>query len=173
MQIKHLPSGLFPHFDSGFERRPLYPKCGESVIIGCRLNGPTKKINILLHWKSGSELMPVMECQDARCNDIEQWYYTFTIQLPDSLSTIEYWFTATDESESVVSQVYQFETLQEIVLSEPSKTLCQDNKVYAIYHTEKASYELKVEVNQNISIFFTSYLTVKVVDFQEFDEISY
>lgn len=173
MQIKHLPSGLFPHFDSGYERRPLYPKCGETVIIGCRLNGSSKRINTILHWKKDGELMPVMECQDVRSSDNGQWYYTFEVQLPDSLSTIEYWFTATDESESVVSQVYQFETLQEIVLSEPSKTLSQDDKVYAIYHTEKASYELKVEVKQNISIFFTSHLTVKVVDSKEFHETSY
>lgn len=39
MAIKHMPSGLFPHFDSALERRPFFVKAGDTVRFGCRLDG--------------------------------------------------------------------------------------------------------------------------------------
>ena len=39
MSIKHMPSGLFPHFDSALERRPFFVRAGDRVKFGCRLDG--------------------------------------------------------------------------------------------------------------------------------------
>jgi alpha-glucosidase (family GH31 glycosyl hydrolase) len=39
IKITHMPGGLFPHFDSGIERRPYFVRVGESVSFGCRVEG--------------------------------------------------------------------------------------------------------------------------------------
>ena len=115
MHIKHLPSGLFPHFDSGFERRPLYPMAGKTITIGCRLDEKGSQVNTVLHWKYDGNAMPDILPSGTRKNDNNQWYYTFIINLPEKLSTIEYWFTADDDNEKVRSQTYVFETLEEVI----------------------------------------------------------
>lgn len=173
MHVKHLPSGLFPHFDSGFERRPLYPLAGETITIGCRLDEKEKQVNTVLHWKCCGETMPEIIPSDTRKNDNNQWYYTFIINLPDKPSTIEYWFTADDDNEKVGSKTYVFESLEEVLLEKPSTTIYKDKTIYALYDTEKGHYELKVEVDSNISIFFKNHLTVKVVEYKGFDELTY
>jgi len=37
--IHHLPEGLVPFEDSGMERRPLQPLCGQRVLAGCKIEG--------------------------------------------------------------------------------------------------------------------------------------
>lgn len=173
MYIKHLPSGLFPHFDSGFERRPLYPEAGETITIGCSLQEKEKQVKNILHWVYDGEAMPDIIPSDTRKNDNNQWYYTFELALPEKPSTIRYWFTAEDDDEKVESKTYEFELLEKVTLEKPSITAYKDKTIYAIYDTKDGQYELKVKVDKNISIFFSYSLNVKVAELEEFEEIEY
>lgn len=175
MYIKHLPSGLFPHFDSGFERRPLYPKAGEVVKIGCRLDGAAKHMPVILRWKVNGNPMPDVVHIDTRAHENSLYYYTFEIPLPDDPATIEYSFAVfeedgTKECSNTESVTYVFESLHEIQLSEPSEMGFHDKTLYALYSYGQKQYQLKIEINSNISIIFSHYLNGKVVDFKGFDE---
>lgn len=173
MKIVHMPSGLFPHFDSGFERRPLHPQCTDAVDIGCRLQGVSEHVEVVLQWKVDGKAMPDIHSLNRRSNDNDQWYYSFHLPALMRMAAVEYSFIAREDGQVFVSRPYQFEVLRELELDEPIGTAAIDNCIYAVYEAEQKQYELKIEISDNISIFFSSHLTGKAIDFTAFSEKTY
>lgn len=171
MLFKHMPSGLFPHFNSGLERRPLYPLAGDTVTIGLRLEQCVGDTDAVLIWNSDSTTPQVTESSSKTWNDNDQCYLTYVIQLPDGLAKIEYKFRAYDSNGFIESCAYSFEILQEILLEQPIAYSIMEDGVCVQFESGLQKYYLKLELKENINIFFQDYLTDKVADFTVIDEI--
>lgn len=173
MKIKHMPSGLFPHFDSGIERRPLYPEAGDTVKLGCRLEDGLPDTEVRLEWKMNGTEMPVLQGECTGQNDRGQSYYTFTLCMPESLAQIEYSFLAEDKSGTGRSPEFRFEILRAIELGEPAAVAAKDNGIYVLYKAEDRCFVLELQIKNSIRIFFNDHLTDKVTEFKGFTDREY
>ena len=84
MTIKHMPSGLFPHFDSALERRPFYVRGGDTVKFGCRLDGSkAESVKMVITDDAGTR---EIEGVFHSVNDRGQRYFQFFLAPNDLFS---------------------------------------------------------------------------------------
>lgn len=108
--IKHIPSGLFPHFDSGIERRPYFVKAGDTVTIGCRLDSSeTAEVYMEISGQAGKQKLRGVH---HSTNDRGQRYVRFVHQIENE-TEFRYRFVTSDGESS---QLYECPVLQEITL---------------------------------------------------------
>ncbi|TAH75052.1 MAG: hypothetical protein EWM47_00665 [Anaerolineaceae bacterium] len=173
MSIKHMPSGLFPHFDSGLERRPFHPLAGESVCIGCRLDDVLPDAKVSMKWKVDGVEMPIVQGSCTGHNDQGQRYFSFTIQTPSHCSTVVYSFLIENNNDIDISPSFRFETLKIIELDKPSVVSENENGVCVLYKMDTRKYVLNININKSIHVFFENHLTDKVNQFSTFNEKEY
>ncbi len=173
MTVKHMPGGLFPHFDSGLERRPVYPVAGERVCIGCRLDDDLPDAKVSLEWKADGKEMPGIPGICTGHNDKGQRYFTFSIDTPPYCSEIRYFFRVENDSEVYTGSSYVFQTLKVIESGNPFLVTENDKGVRAFYKTDKGNYVLNIRIEDSIRIFFESNLTVKTDNDGKFSEKCY
>lgn len=158
MEIKHMPSGLFPHFDSGLERRPFFVTEGDSIIIfGCRLDGSQADgVNMEVKYSSGSKT--VCGVQDS-VNDRGQRYFRFQMEVPSHEKGFSYQFVTSDKE---ASQTYYCPIIKEWTLvPDIEKT---NGGFILTYQTDTQKYRMIVQISSCIRIILTDNLTVKIDD---------
>ncbi len=163
MTIKHMPSGLFPHFDSGLERRPYFVAAGDLVEFGCRLEeSQAAEVHMEI-----MDALGVREIQGVHCstNDRGQRYYRFQWQTKETDQTITYRFVT---SLNEVSQIFTCPVLREMTLL-PRLRQCGDT-TNLIYNTDTWEYRLEIQAASCIRIILSNHLTVKIKkNFENFD----
>ena len=100
--IIHLPEGMVPFEDSGFERHPRLPLIGQPVTLGCRLEG-NEEIPFLTLRLDGRE-----ERLEAR-RGAAGGFFRFELGVFDRAGEVAYQFTTQQEA----SPWYRFEVLEE------------------------------------------------------------
>lgn len=170
MTIKHMPTGLFPHFDSGLERLPVYPLAGETVCIGCRLEEVLPDANVSLEWKADGIEMPLVQGRCTGSNDQGKRYFSFSIQTPPYCSEIVYSFRVEGNNWVATSSFYSFETLNILKLNTPDLITENDNGVLVLYRMDTKEYTLNIHVKNSIRVYFENNLTDKVPDYRLFEE---
>jgi hypothetical protein len=95
--IQHCPGGLFPHINSGFERKPFFPEAGKPLVLGCRAKAPA----VVLAYSLAGVAQAAIEGKKTR-EDGSWAYFTFTIDLPCSPCLLEYSFSAGDAARTNV-----------------------------------------------------------------------
>lgn len=154
MGIKHMPSGLFPHFDSGLERIPYLVRTGDTVDIGCRLDDSVAEAVTLL--VQDGEMQYSVSGVHHSTNDRGQRYFRFSFS-PQG-GTVCYQFATSDEEKS---KKYTFPVLHEKVLH-PEK-IDKDPSGYKIeYESDTQKFFAYMQVSNGIRFCFTRNLTVKV-----------
>lgn len=165
MTIKHMPSGLFPHFDSALERRPFFVRAGEKVSFGCRLDGSRAvSVQMEITDDAGTRVIPG---EYHSVNDRGQRYFRFTHQTKENDKTFTYRFVTSDQE---VSKVYECPVLREMTLY--PEVVEQANVTNMIFRTDTQEYRIEISSALCIRIILTSHLTVKINErFEEFKQI--
>ncbi len=173
MKIKHMPSGLFPHFDSGLERRPVHPVAGGRVRIGCRLDDGLPETEVSLIWRVNGMEMPEVPGERTGENDRGQRYYSFSIETLPECSEITYSFLMENGSKADHSPYFKFETLRVLELGEPDSLAETKDGIYALYKKEEREYTVRLQVKDSVRIFLDNHLTDKVDANNGFEERTY
>ena len=159
MPIKHMPSGLFPHFDSGLERRPFYVRAGDVIHFGCRLDG-SRASSVKMEITSGTRAIFVPgELQSE--NDRGQRYYRFTHQTAESDESFCYRFISSDGEKS---RLYKCPVLRELHLLPIIEQ--QKDETYLIYQTDTLAYKIVITSAPCIRFFLETYLNDKIEEVQ-------
>lgn len=155
MTIKHMPSGLFPHFDSALERRPFFVKAGDAVEFGCRLDGSeATSVQLEIVTDTGTCIVPG-EYQSV--NDRGQRYFKFTYQTKEDDKTFNYRFvTSCNES----SKVYECPVLQELILYPEVQKHGDVTDMF--FRTDTQEYRIEISGAPRIRLIFNVNLTVKI-----------
>lgn len=163
MSIKHLPSGLFPHFNCGFERRPYLVRMGQTMQLGCRLD------------ESSADSVD-LEIQDARgchriagnlcgTNDRGQRYYSFIVETEQSGDFITYRFVTSNGDQS---KEYVCPLLRELILR-PEKIWRESDRLHIAYEPDAQRFRVDILTSSYIMLVFSSNLTDKVCGFCPID----
>ena len=148
--IKHLPEGLTPWEDGGFSRKPSDPLMGQEVYVACRCDqaAPT------LHWEVDGEAMPCLlgTAVGGNC-------YRFELGAFDRLASVRYSFAAGEEK----TQVFSFEVLGKIALSDPILVLRREKKLLARF-----AHRITLELDWEKEISLRLYLEEKEPEGQAF-----
>lgn len=104
MAIKHQPYGLFPHFDSGMERRPYFVTSGSEAVLGCRFDRSVE--SALLSVSSGEKQCSI-EGVLQQTDDCGHQYYRFVLPTEGLSEKVSYSFSGGGEE----SRSYSFELL--------------------------------------------------------------
>ena len=165
MSIKHMPSGLFPHFDSALERRPFFVQAGESVRFGCRLDSSdADSVQLEITDSNGKRVIPG---QYHSTNDREQRYFHFIHQTAENDNTFTYRFVTSDHE---TSKEYECPVLREVTLYPEIAT--SDDVTYLTFRTDTQEYRIEISSVPCIRINLTCNLTVKIENKQDKPELS-
>ena len=157
MSIKHMPSGLFPHFDSALERRPFFVKAGDAVKFGCRLDGSkADSVRLEITDHKGTRTVPGVY---HSVNDRGQRYFQFSYQTEESDKSFTYRFVT---SGGEASKVYECPVLRELTLHPVIAK--QANVTNLIFRTDTQEYSIEISGTPCIRIILTSNLNVKIDD---------
>lgn len=163
MMIKHMPSGLFPHFDSALERRPYFVKAGDRVTFGCRLDDSDAD-RVWLEITNSNEIRAVAgEYRGA--NDRNQRYFQFVYQTHREEGSFSYRFV-TSRGES--SRRYSCPILRELTLYPQVEK--HTDSIYFNYRTDTQQYRIEISRRPCICLIFRHNLTVKITKKQENSE---
>ena len=91
MKYKHIPGGLFPHFDCGFERRPLWAEPGAELSIGCRLDSGAERLALNVLYAGEAH---ILDGELVNTNDLGQKYFSFTMTAPLTGESFDYRFVS-------------------------------------------------------------------------------
>ena len=165
MSIKHMPSGLFPHFDSALERRPFFVQAGESVRFGCRLDSSdADSVQLEITDSNGKRVIPG---QYHSTNDRGQRYFHFIHQTAENDNTFTYRFVTSDHE---TSKEYECPVLREVTLYPEIAT--SDDVTYLTFRTDTQEYRIEISSVPCIRINLTCNLTVKIENKQDKPELS-
>ena len=157
MGIKHMPSGLFPHFDSGLERRPYFVRWGETVEIGCRLDGKSQTAEVSMELR-GNAGIRIEKGILSSSNDRNQKYFKFRPNIEGYKGTVSYKFISSDGE---TSKTYYFSILQDTTLT-VSSIIYKDEYTGIIYLSDDIACQMRVYNENPVRVTFISYLTDKV-----------
>lgn len=155
MTIKHMPSGLFPHFDSGIERRPYFVRAGDEVDIGCRLDdSESDEVYMEVSGQSGARTLQGVH---HSTNDRGQRYFRFHYTAEPDDTEFCYRFVT---SNGGASQTYKCPVLREITLL--PRVEQGENSTILIYESDTQEYRIEISRNPCIRLIFSNNLNVKI-----------
>lgn len=155
MKYKHIPGGLFPHFDCGFERRPLWAEPGGEISLGCRLDAGAERLALnVLHAGEAH----ILDGELVNTNDLGQKYFSFTMTAPLTGESFDYRFVS---ETGEVSKTYTCPLTQRRRLSFAGSCRCE-NGIWAAYGTDTLEVGLKIELFPCIRLIFTTNFNVKI-----------
>lgn len=144
--IKHNPSGLFPHFDSGIERRPYFVKTGDKVEIGCRIDDASEAeaVSMDVSWAGGETTIPG---EYHSTNGAGQRYFRFSYSPEPDVVEFRYRFITSSGEQS---RTYCCKVLTELFLT-PIEV--EDGKEkQLLYKTDTMDLRLKIQTHPCIRI---------------------
>ncbi|MEG1875862.1 MAG: hypothetical protein RR185_09895, partial [Angelakisella sp.] len=153
MKIKHMPNGLFPNEDSGFERKPLFPLAGQTVQLDCRLSDAPPNTQLRLHLsENGKPLAELQSSAPVFCKE-NHAFYSFSLVLPPTLTCIEYYFAGDDgKGNTTATGSYRLETMRELYLEEPESVQLGDRQIRAFYQVGDRAFCLHVELSEQAEL---------------------
>ncbi len=155
MKYKHIPGGLFPHFDCGFERRPLWAEPGAELSIGCRLDAGAERLALNVLYAGEAH---ILDGELVNTNDLGQKYFSFTMTAPLTGESFDYRFVS---ETGELSKTYSCPLTRRRRLSFAGSCRCE-NGIWAAYGTDTLEVGLKIELFPCIRLIFTTNFNVKV-----------
>ncbi len=161
MNVVHVPSGLFPHVDSDFERTPYLVMAGDDVVIGCRLDGDdAESVQMEVRDSRGThhvtgELM--------RTDDRGRGYYRFYYKTDANDSSFAYRFEVGDQKGG---RRYECPLLQKVTLKPVQTGVCDDGATLT-YAWRAHSYRLDFFASSSLHLSFYRNFNVKVGSINE------
>lgn len=164
MSIKHMPSGLFPHFDSALERRPFFVRAGDRVKFGCRLDGSeAASVGLEITDDTGTVTVPGVYCSR---NDRGQRYFSFSYDVKEDGRTFTYRFVTSDHE---ASKRFTCPVLRELTLY--PEIAARENGTNLIFRTDTQAYQIEISGAPCIRIILKHDLNVKINN--NFDKLEY
>lgn len=155
MKYKHIPGGLFPHFDCGFERRPFWAEPGGNVALGCRLDEGAERLALEVLCAGETHMF---EGELLNTNDLGQKYFSFSFEIPHSWRSFDYRFVAETGEKS---KTYTCPLTQRHRLG-LMRSLSSENGIWMVYGTDTLEVGLKIELFPCVRLIFLDYLNVKI-----------
>ena len=155
MRYKHIPGGLFPHFDCGFERRPYFAEPGGWLNVGCRVDEGAERVALELFSEEGWRLV-AGELADT--NELGQKYFKFSFTAPETGGEFRYRFVS-EKGER--SECYVCPLSRKLRLR-PRHSRSGAGAWEAVYGTDTLEIGLKIELFPCIRLIFTNNLNVKI-----------
>ena len=133
MQLTHMPCGVTPFADFGYQRYPVNPVLGDEVSLGLMIERAEGEVTAKLTWEKHGVNMPALFGKRASCSDDGRLLYVFDLGRMEGLHTVSYRFTATDDTGSVTTKPFGFKVLKQDVLCGPTRLLRGDSWAYALF----------------------------------------
>jgi alpha-D-xyloside xylohydrolase len=133
MKLTHMPYGITPFADFGYERYPVNPLLGDEVSVGLMIEGAKGEVIAQLSCELDGVSMPSQVGRRVSSPDDGRLLYVFSLGKMEGLHDVTYRFTATDEEGSVTTKSFGFRVLSEDVLSEPICLLREEYAAYAVF----------------------------------------
>lgn len=168
MLIKHMPSGLFPHFDCGYQRTPCYPEVGEEVYVCCRLEDGASDTGVWLQCRINDiETAPIQGQPFQKEND-DRLYFKFNLGKFYDIDLVEYIIFAMQSGDTVYSKPYHFAVTQRIKLSGPARIIQDGDKILAEYHYNMLKLVLEISIDEEVKVRLLGHLnaSVKAINFE-------
>lgn len=147
MKYKHIPGGLFPHFDCGFERRPFWAEPGGNVALGCRLDEGAERLALEVLCAGETHMF---EGELLNTNDLGQKYFSFSFEIPHSWRSFDYRFVAETGEKS---KTYTCPLTQRHRLG-LMRSLSSENGIWMVYGTDTLEVGLKIELFPCVRLIF-------------------
>ncbi|HWQ06406.1 MAG TPA: hypothetical protein VN453_04245, partial [Feifaniaceae bacterium] len=164
MAIKHEPYGLFPHFDSGMERRPFFVAAGSEAVLGCRFDHAVE--SSLLSVSCGEEKIAVKGTLQ-NTDDRGHQYYRFVLPTEGLCGNVAYSFSGGGEE----SRNYSFDLLRR----QEARFLgaeCKTDAAELLYQCEQGIFAITFSPSKHgVRCSFTRRLSVKTQPFPERMEV--
>lgn len=157
MKYKHIPGGLFPHFDCGFERRPYLPEPGGRLSLGCRVDDGSGPPELEMTSCDGTKMLGG---ELLSSNDLGQKYYKFEFEAPKTGGRFSYRFVS-ESGERSKSYACPLASRAGPRLLDVRQ--CGDG-FWSVYETDTLEIGLKIELFPCIRLIFTTNLNVKIDD---------
>lgn len=152
MQIKHVPPGLGPVRDCGYQRIPYRPRKGDPVLVQIKVEDAQGQVSGRLEWEQDGRVMPVVEGRAALGPAEDARYLAFDMGPFSQQTQIRYRFVVEDEDGVDTSPFYAFDVLRQGRLSTAQSLYQGEDAVYAVFS------QLIMEFNWNTG------LRVRVLD---------
>jgi len=133
MQLTHMPCGVAPFADFGYHRYPANPVLGDKVSLGLMVERAEGELTAQLTWEKDGVSMPALVGQRTSSSNDGRLLYVFELGRMDGLHTVNYRFTASDETGSVTTKPFGFKVLKQDVLCGPVRLLRGDSCAYACF----------------------------------------
>lgn len=131
MQIKHVPIGLEPIQDCGFQRTPFLPRLGEGVQVQIKVEGARGKATSRLEWEVDGTAMPAIPGLPVKGKDSEVQYFAFTLGPFSSLAEVRYRFVVKDAGGEEATPDYRFSVVKQGKLSPRAELFRSEAAAYA------------------------------------------
>ena len=155
MAIKHQPYGLFPHFDSGMERRPYFVTAGSEAALGCRFD---KAVESALLSVSSGETHRSIEGVLQQTDDCGHQYYRFILPTEGLCGKVTYSFSGGNEA----SRSYSFDLLQQCEARFIGAE-CGVDAAELFYRCEEGTFSILLSAaRQGVRCSFVRRLSVKI-----------
>ena len=170
MLIKHLPCGLSPYYDCGYQRIPHYPLKNEKVQINCRIEHLHKKSDVFMVWTlDGVEQEKIKGSRFSKDND-DRAYFSFTLgPFPKSVH-VTYKIMARSSEAEVSTREYSFDVLTRVELEKPEFVGRTESSIWMVYKYGESCYGIEAKAHNNI-IRLSSHSGQKHVDIKVLEKI--
>ncbi|HHW94272.1 MAG TPA: hypothetical protein GX734_07205 [Clostridiaceae bacterium] len=156
MNVVHVPSGLFPHVESGFERTPFLVVAGDSIVVGCRLDGgDAESVQMEVRDSRGTHQI---SGELVRTDDRNRRYYRFFYKTDAKGDAFTYRFLVGDQK---CGRRYECPLLQNVTLR-PVQMRVHAGRVALTYAWRTHFYLLEFLTSSCLQVSFYHYFNVKV-----------
>jgi len=150
MLIKHLPCGLSPYYDCGYQRTPHYPLKNEKVEINCRIEHLPENADVFIQWTlDGMEQERIKGTRFSREND-DRAYFSFNLGPFDQPVHVTYKIIAKASDAEISTKDYSFDVLTRIELTKPELAGESENSIWAVYKYGENYYSIEAAIQNNL-----------------------
>ena len=150
MIIKHLPSGLFPHFDSCFERTPYEPMVNQSIQIDCRIDEGMPEATVALDWSVDGEKKESIVGQRLYREGDKRIFYRFILEPFADCHSISYAIVGKLGGATVRTKDYHFDVLRQVNFAKVDAIYQENDNFFVKFLGDPISPVLKISIGEKL-----------------------
>ena len=150
MIIKHLPCGLSPYYDCGYQRTPHYPLINEKVEISCRIDRLPENADVFMQWTlDGIEQERIKGNRFSKEND-NRSYFSFNLGPFIQPVHVSYKIIAKANDAEISTKEYSFDVLTRVELTKPEFVAGSENSIWMVYKYGENYYSIGAKIQDNL-----------------------
>lgn len=150
MKIKHLPCGLTPYYDCGYQRTPYYPHKNEIINICCRVDDMMENASVFMEWTLDGVRQKKIEGKRFYKDNDNRAFFSFTVGPFSEPVHITYKIFAKAPGDETSTREYSFDILNQVELARPEYVAKSDDIIHIVYrYGESFYYCIDMEIQEN------------------------